>query len=311
MSACLVCLGPEPTDAPDEPYHVACLRALFGVPRLPVLSLTLADIPAIASAAAGKISISGAQRKVLVRLSKKRTRILPTRKISTFLLKPQLDTYPKVPENEHASMCAARLVGLVVPPFGLVRLADGSLAYIVKRYDRTDDDPPRKLPQFDFCQLAGRPSSQRGAGTAEECAALVKRFASDPAVEQRRLFRHLLFAYWIGNGDLHLKNLSLLQSFDGALCLAPAYDLVSTWVYRDRSMTMSMSGRTKDLRPADWLEYGERHAGLGRPQSEALIQEMLSNTRAILAMLERSLLPELLRKDFQRVIKKRARALGG
>src|SRR4029079_19569927 len=105
----------------------------------------------------------------------------------------------------------------------LCQLADGAKAYLVKRYDRPDDDPPRKLAQFDFCQLAGRPASQRGAGTVDECVSMVGRFATDPACEQRRLFLHLLFAYWMGNGDLHLKNLSLLQDQRGDYRLAPAY----------------------------------------------------------------------------------------
>ena len=309
MLACWVCLGPEPPDSPDGPYHVACLVALFGVPRLPRIHMALADIPAVATVAAGKISISGAQRKALVRLSRRKTRLLPARKVSTYLLKPQLETYSNVPENEHASMCAARLVGLETPPLGLIRLADGSLAYLVKRYDRTDDAPPLKLAQFDFCQLAGRPSNQRGAGTAEECAWLVGKFATDPAAEKRRLFRHLLFAYWMGNGDLHLKNLSMLRGLDGRYCLAPAYDMVSTWVYRDRTMTMAVNGRNKDLRREHWLSFATEHAAIPLPEADSILRGMLAQTGAVLSLLERSLLPEALRKDFQRVIRKRARAL--
>ncbi len=309
ISPCWICLGVDPPDAPDGPYHVVCLRELFGVAVLPRISLSLADIPVVAGASAGKISISGAQRKVLVRLSSKRTRLVPTRRISTYLLKPQLETFPHVPENEHASMCAARLVGVETPPFGLVRLADGSAAYLVKRYDRTDDNPPKKLAQLDFCQLAGRPSSQRGAGTAEECASLVGRFATEAALEQRRLFRHLLFAYWIGNGDLHLKNLSLLQTGGGGYRLAPAYDLLSTWVYRDRTMTMAMDGKVKDLRRQIWLDFGVRHGGIPSREVADIIDGMLRRQPEVLALLERSLLPESLRKDLQRVVRKRARAL--
>jgi serine/threonine-protein kinase HipA len=311
MSVCWACLGPGPADSPDGPYHVACLVTLFGVPRLPRIHLGLADIPAVATVAAGKISISGAQRKALVRLSRRKTRLLPARKVSTYLLKPQLDTYSNVPENEHASMCAAKLVGLETPPLGLLQLADGSLAYLVKRYDRTDDTPPIKLAQDDFCQLAGRPASQRGAGTAEECAWLVGKYATDPATEKRRLFRHLLFAYWMGNGDLHLKNLSMLRGLDGSYRLAPVYDMVSTWVYRDRTMTMAVSGRDKDLRREHWLSFATEHAGIPLPEAEALLRRMLAQANEVLSLLERSLLPESMRKDYQRVMRKRARALGG
>ena len=46
-------------------------------------------------------------------------------------------------------------VGIELPGFGLIRLKDRSIAYIVKRFDRLDDGT--KLRVEDFCQLAGEP----------------------------------------------------------------------------------------------------------------------------------------------------------
>ena len=39
-------------------------------------------------------------------------------------------------ENEHVTMRPAGIVGMEVPPCGLFRLKDGSLAYLVLRFDR-------------------------------------------------------------------------------------------------------------------------------------------------------------------------------
>ena len=46
------------------------------------------------------------------------------------------------------------------------------------------------------------------------------------AVELLKLYRLLLFDWWSGNGDMHLKNFSLLTGKDGRHRLSPAYDLV-------------------------------------------------------------------------------------
>ena len=47
-------------------------------------------------------------------------------------------------------------------------------------------------------------------GSAELCVRLVRKHASEPLVEVSKLYRRLLFVWWTGNGDMHLKNFSLL-----------------------------------------------------------------------------------------------------
>ena len=47
MSACLICLGPTPPDGGDSPYHVACLRPLFGVDVPPRIDLDLQHPPVV------------------------------------------------------------------------------------------------------------------------------------------------------------------------------------------------------------------------------------------------------------------------
>lgn len=103
-------------------------------------------------------------------------------------------------------MRMAKLVGLEVPPCGLVQLADGSLAYVVRHFDRT---ATAKLALEDFCQLAEKSPKDKYEGSAELCFKLVARFASEPGIEKAKLLRLLMFTWWTGNGDMHLKNLSL------------------------------------------------------------------------------------------------------
>ena len=97
------------------------------------------------------------------------------------------------------------IAGVEHPACGLLTLADGSLAYVVRRFDRPDGGG--KLRQEDFCQ-----------------------YATEPAVESLKLFRQMVFCWWTGNGDMHLKNFSLLTGPDGTVRLSPAYDLLCTRV---------------------------------------------------------------------------------
>jgi hypothetical protein len=58
-------------------------------------------------------------------------------------------------------------------------------------------------------------------------------------------------AYLFHNGDLHLKNLSILEDAAGRWGLSPAYDLVNTSFYeRDRwNSTLSVGGEKRNIFP--------------------------------------------------------------
>ncbi|MFC5938550.1 HipA domain-containing protein [Corynebacterium choanae] len=49
-----------------------------------------------------------------------------------------------------------------------------------------------------------------------------------------------------GKGDLHAKNISILDDGAGRWNVAPMYDVISTVFYRDMTMALPIAGRTKD-----------------------------------------------------------------
>src|SRR5438105_9691816 len=116
-------------------YHPACLRRLFGTPSLPVIELTHAEVLARAQEMAGRMSISGVQPKLS--MSRQGLRLIPVTDGGLFILKPQTERFPLLPQNEHLCMTIAGRIGIDVPPHGLFDLRDGSSAYIVRRFDRT------------------------------------------------------------------------------------------------------------------------------------------------------------------------------
>src|SRR5579872_4392056 len=152
MPRCLVCLLGTRGSAD---YHEKCLTALFGQKTLPTLAIEPANLYALAAKMAGKMSISGAQEKISLTLSADQKTLEPAPSGGRYILKPEPSRFSSLPENEHLTMRLASLAGIETPPFGLVRLKGGSLAYLIRRFDRLDDGT--KLHVEDFCQLAEKP----------------------------------------------------------------------------------------------------------------------------------------------------------
>lgn len=299
-TGCWICLR----EAGDR-YHSACLRALFGVSRAPRTDVRLAKLHTAALAMVGHTSLSGVQRKISVSLTADRVTLQVAIEGGRYILKPSSQTFPNLPENEHLTMTLAKLAGLEVPPCGLLPLADGSIAYVVSRFDRAGG---AKLRQEDFCQLAEFSAKEKYQGSAELCARLVRRFASEPIIEALRLYRLFVFAWWSGNGDLHLKNLSLLTS-EGFHRLSPCYDLVCTHLLiPDDPLALPVCGKKARLTREDWLNFAARCSV--RPRAaQRVLRDVAGTTAEARSFIERSLLPVEMKASYSELIEERAASL--
>ncbi len=308
-TSCLVCLRPV---AGGE-YHVACLRKLFGADAPPALDLTNATIETVALATLGHTVIPGVQPKISLGLVRDRRRTL--RIVAgggqRYILKPHNAEFPALPENEHVSMQIARVFGVLVPEHGLIRLADGSLSYIVERFDRLPNG--RKLRQEDFAQLAGIMPSEKYDLSGADCAQLVVRYSSRAAADLIRLFERFVLAWWVGDGDMHAKNLSLLAGADGRHSLSPAYDIVSTAVYKDYSSALALQLSREDqlMNRGAWLRFADV-CHLAPPVAAAILRRPAERLTAALELVDRSHLPtRAMRSDYSECLRTRAERLAG
>jgi len=299
--ACLICLGAV---AGSHQAHPRCVRALFGATALPRVELDTARLHTAGLAMVGRASISGVQRKISMTVTADRATLQVALDGGRYLLKPRGETFPALPENEHLTMRLAGLVGLEVARCGLIPLADGGLAYIVARFDRTPDGG--KLRMEDFCQLAERSPKDKYRGSAELVARLVRRYATEPGVELARLYRLLLFSWWVGNGDLHLKNLALLTGPDGRHRLSPAYDLLSTrLVIPEDRLALPVGGRDDQLGPAAWRRFG-RYCGLPDRAIERAFTALRDALEPALTLIAASPLPADLQASYEALLRERA-----
>lgn len=202
------------------------------------LSERITNLPhaSISQNAPKKMSLAGAQHKLLVILQEE-TLFEPVASTpSTHILKPnhQDPAYSASVMNEYFIMKLAGVVGLDVPD--VYRLYVPQPVYIVKRFDRliSESYPTQRLHIVDSCQLLNKSREFKYYGANISALALAVNHCRNKAVARLAIFRWLVFNVLVGNGDNHLKNLSFLVSASG-INIAKSYDLLSTAVYDTRT----------------------------------------------------------------------------
>jgi serine/threonine-protein kinase HipA len=210
-----------------------------------------------------RFSLAGVQLKFSASLAQKDRMTIPASGLGgSWIVKLPSPLYPAVPENEVAMLTLAGRVGIPVPEHRLVSLKsilglpdvgnfEGTHALAVKRFDRKDDGG--RIHMEDLAQVFGifPQDKYKNAGSAS-IAGLIGQVLG-PAAAQDFVAR-LAFIVLTGNGDMHLKNWSLLYPDGRTPVLAPAYDLVSTVPYiPNEGLALNIMGKkdftsiTRDL----------------------------------------------------------------
>jgi serine/threonine-protein kinase HipA len=304
-TSCLTCLRPV---SDGTRHHARCARRLFGTDVAPRLDLRQSEIQTVALATIGRSSLAGVQPKISVGFHTDRRTLQLETNGGRFILKPPAPNFEALPENEHLTMELARRFGLSVPDTTLIELGDGKLAYLIARYDRPITGG--KLRQEDFCQLLLLPPAAKYDRTALDCASVIRRFSTEPLADLFRLFETFVFAFWVANGDMHLKNLSLAADTQGRHLLSPAYDQVCTGLYPDfdANLGLPLSPDDRKTDRAAWLRFA--HA-LDIPERAAVrvLNRPTDQSRAALTLIAESYLPHHLQAQYRRILDLRAAAL--
>lgn len=222
---------------------------MFNMDHAPKINLSLKDIPLKAQEMAGRMSISGVQPKLSVRLDKKLGEIVPATEKGEYILKPQLQPFPNIPENENCCMDIAADLGIDTPSQCLLPLTDGTLAYIVKRFDRMRME---KIHQEEFFQILEKKDKYQGS--IEQIGKKLGEISAVPGLDIQLFFERVVFNFLIGNGDAHFKNFSVLYHVPGGLRLSPAYDLVSSnlVIPNEQDSALTVNGKKNNLSRKDF-----------------------------------------------------------
>ncbi len=179
--------------------------------------------------------------------------------------------FPGLSENEFANLALAAAIGMDVPERELVEKSD--FAGIPKEFDTLSDGKVLLVKRFDrgaggerihiedFAQVFGVYPSRKydGAAYHDIAAALGAAVTPTAALE---FVRRLALAVITGNGDMHLKNWSLIYRGNGDKPeLAPIYDVLSTVPYIPAdALALSLGGERsfKALAAPRWKAFANR-----------------------------------------------------
>ncbi len=182
--------------------------------------------------------------------------------------------YAGVPENEYSMMRLAHMLGLDVPEIGLIDidaiagLPDGTRrfgdkAFKIRRFDRLPNG--ERVHMEDFAQIYGVYSHDKyKKASIRGLARVIAAEATDQDV--REFIRRIAFNTLIGNGDMHLKNWSLIYPDKRNAVLAPAYDFVSTIAYIPNDNFALKYSRVKDFTALDFDEFSHLSAKAALPE---------------------------------------------
>lgn len=163
--------------------------------------------------------------------------------------------HANVPENELASMSFAARLGIDVPEIDLIAIDQveglpegldrfGTSAFAIKRFDRSEEGA---VHIEDFAQVYSvYPDDKYENASYRSILSVLANETDDASIIE--FVRRLTYSVLIGNGDMHLKNWSLIYPDQKRPILSPAYDLLSTVPYipEDESALKFLRARSWD-----------------------------------------------------------------
>jgi serine/threonine-protein kinase HipA len=155
-----------------------------------------------------------------------------------WIIKLPSSRHDKVPEHEFASMSLAARLGIDVPEIDLIGIDTveglpegldryGATAFAIRRFDRTEEGA---VHIEDFAQVYRvYPDDKYDNASYRSILTVIAGETDDASIVE--FIRRLTYGVLIGNGDMHLKNWSLIYPDRKRPILSPAYDLLSTVPY--------------------------------------------------------------------------------
>ncbi len=252
------------------------------------------------------MSVQGVQPKLSAVLNMKEYKFEIMDTGGKYILKPQHQFYPEMPENEDLTMKLAAVIGLVVPLHGLVWSKDGTLTYFIKRFDRKGKND--KVPIEDFAQLAGLSRDTKYNYSLEKVVKIIDDYCTFPAIEKLTLFKLVIFSYLVGNEDIHVKNLSIITE-NNKVTLSPCYDLVnSTIEYKkqDEEIALPLMGKKKHLTRSILVDYfGSQRCELTSKSIDNVLETIFSAVDKWKELIEISFLSNEMKAKYRALLEAR------
>jgi serine/threonine-protein kinase HipA len=276
---------------------------LMGLNDLPY---TASELRREAANRARKLSIQGVQPKLSASISVVDQEFKVVDQFGTYIIKPQNDIFPELPENEDLTMRMAKVLGIHVPFHGMVYGKDGSLSYFIKRFDRYGKG--KKYATEDFAQLTGNTRDTKYRFSMEKLVPVIEEFCTFPVVEKVEFFKRIVFCFVTGNEDMHLKNFSLITK-NGKTTLAPAYDLLNSSIAiksPEEEIALTLKEKKSNLKSSDFVEYyAKERLQLNEKTVETILQDMFKAKQKWKDLISISFLSDDMKEKYDHLLEHR------
>lgn len=309
---CLICLAD--LEKEESLYHKKCAQNLFGFSHAPTIDISTKDLDELALLQINqRMTLTGVQKKLSLSLlkDKKKERLTVVGIDGRFILKPSSEEYPEMAEIEHLSMKLAEQQQIPMAECGLVYLSSGERAFITRRFDRVENE---KIQMEDFCQLSEKSTARKYNGSSESLGKVIDKYSAQPQDDKLTLFQMILFSFWIGNADMHLKNFSLWQDpRSNSIRMSPGYDFVSTRLLipskeDSEELALPINGRKNKLKWSDFLAFGN-NLKVPSKVMERVREKMLDSFFDAEELIQRSFLSHENKEAFYNLLVERSKSI--
>ena len=287
-----------------EKYSEKGLRLI--APKLTALNdlpFTAAEQRQEAANRANKLSIQGVQPKLSAVISVVNQQFEIVDQFGNYIIKPQNDIFPELPENEDVTMKMANVYGLEVPFHGLVYSKDGSLSYFIKRFDRYSKG--KKYATEDFAQLSGNSRDTKYDYTMEKLVKVIDDYCTFPAIAKADFFKRVLFCFITGNEDMHLKNFSVITKA-GKTTLAPVYDFLNSSISiknPQEELALSLKGKKSNFKATELIDYyAKERLELNDKTIDAILLDMTKRVSIWTELVEISFLSDGMKEKYLKLM---------
>jgi serine/threonine-protein kinase HipA len=165
----------------------------------------------------------------------------------------------------------------------------------------------------DFCQLDLRLTQDKYKGSYERCAKIIQRYSSRQGLDLTELFMRLVFSFIVGNSDMHLKNFSLIETYEGSgdYVLSPAYDLLPVNIIMpedNEQFALAINGKKMNIHRKDFLLFADA-VGISHTSAEKMISKLISMKDQYINMCSYSLMPVYMKERLCNLIEQRTEIL--
>lgn len=311
---CKICLKKISGEQKNIDYHNACLLRLFdSITVSPILPFSRDVFKTEISRQYSKgMSISGVQKKLSMRLEK--DQLILTSENGTYILKPTVEDFPELSENEHLSMVIGKTLDIDTPPLGLIKFSDGELVYIIRRFDWNKSG---KIHKEDMAQIFNlhrdTGETYKYSQSYEQVGNKLVEVTGGKLAIALDFFNRVIFNFLIQNGDYHLKNISVISSklsrsgiYEG---MSPNYDSVMTRMYSTYEKDLALDLLANDELPkesdavgfltkADFIEFGAR-INLLPPAMELVFEKIRKKSDEIFNLIDSSFLSDQRKAEYK------------